>query len=138
MKSNLRVLAAALVAAALAAPAIAPADAQTGHPAKGTWLGFWGPNDDVQRRLILVLDWENRALSGVLNPGPDAIPITSAEIDYDTWTMVVEADVSIDGGEARPWVATGKLENLGSWTNRRYSGSYTYGDESGAFTATLN
>lgn len=138
MTSKLRVLAFAVGVVALAAPAIAPAEAQTGHPAKGTWLGFWGPNDDAQERLILVLDWENRALSGVLNPGPDAIPITSAEIDYDTWTMVVEADLPSDGGAAQQWVATGKLENLGSWTNRRYSGTYTYGDETGAFTATLN
>lgn len=138
MTSKFRVLAFAAGAVALIAPAVVPAEAQTGHPAKGTWLGYWGPDADAQRRLILVLDWENRALSGVINPGPDAIPVTRAEIDYDTWTMVVEADLPVEGGEAQHWVATGKLENLGSWTNRRYSGSYTYGGETGSFTSTLN
>jgi hypothetical protein len=117
---------------------VAPAQAQTGHPAKGTWLGFWGPNEADQTRLILLLDWENRELNGVLNPGPNAIALDRADIDYDTWTMVLEADLPVEGGATERWVATGTLENLGSWTNRRYSGSYSLGGETGAFTATLN
>jgi hypothetical protein len=36
------------------------------------------------------------------------------------------------------YVATGTLENLGSWTNRRYSGTYRHGDERGTFLVTLN
>ena len=41
------------------------------------------------------------------------------------------------GGTAR-YVTTGKIENLGSWTNRRYSGTYEFGTEHGTFIVALN
>jgi hypothetical protein len=114
------------------------ASAQVGHPAKGSWLGYWGPNAEQQRRLVLQLDWRDREVSGIVNPGPRAAKITRATIDYDTWTMVIEADLATSNGAApQHWVATGKIENLGSWTNRRYSGTYQYGTESGTFKVTL-
>jgi hypothetical protein len=115
-----------------------PSGAQTGHPAKGTWLGYWGPDTDTQRRVVLLLDWEARQVVGEINPGPSGAQIKRADIDYDTWTMVIEAELPNADGVAQPWVATGKLENLGSWSNRRYSGSYTFGNETGAFEVSLN
>jgi len=51
------------------------APAQVGHPAKGSWLGYWGPNDSERNRILLVLDWENREIVGTINPGPNAVPI---------------------------------------------------------------
>jgi hypothetical protein len=126
----------ALVCACLAWAA--PSHAQTGHPAKGSWLGYWGPSEEEQRRVLLLLDWENREVAGVINPGPRAVPIARADVDYDTWTMTLEADMPTADGEVARWTAVGKLENLGSWTNRRYSGSYTHGAETGTFSVTLN
>ncbi len=41
-------------------------------------------------------------------------------------------------GKKLPFVATGKLSNLGSWTNRTYAGTYSFGAEKGHFTVTLN
>lgn len=128
----------AVIAAVLLACAAPAAQAQTGHPAKGSWLGYWGPDEDHQHRILLLLDWENRAVTGVINPGRNAVPITHADIDYDTWTMTIEADMPTDAGGGARWTAVGKLENLGSWTNRRYSGTYTFGDETGPFSVTLN
>ena len=115
------------------------AQAQTGHPAKGTWLGHWGPDAQQQRRVVILLDWRNQALGGTLNPGPRSTKIEKATIDYDSWTLTIEGNLVAKPGEApQKWVATGKLENLGSWTNRRYSGTYQFGGESGRFTTTLN
>jgi hypothetical protein len=125
-----------LVAMALAIGT--PVVAQVGHPAKGSWLGFWGPDDGSRNRILLLLDWENREIVGTINPGRNAVTIDSAEIDYDTWTMTLEARMPVDGGGSATWVAVGKLENLGSWVNRRYSGTYTHGDETGTFLVTLN
>jgi hypothetical protein len=125
-----------LVAAGLAIAA--PVSAQVGHPAKGSWLGFWGPDDASRKRILLLLDWENREVVGTINPGRNAVTIDSAEIDYSTWTMTLEAQMPVDGGGTAAWVAVGKLENLGSWVNRRYSGTYTHGGESGTFLVTLN
>lgn len=124
--------------AAVVALAALPALAQVGHPAKGSWLGYWGPNDDQRTRILLLLDWHDRAVVGTINPGPQAVTIKRADIDYSTWTMTIEAEMPTRNGGSAPWTATGKLENLGSWINRRYSGTYQHGAERGTFSVTLN
>jgi hypothetical protein len=118
--------------------ALAPAWGQVGHPAKGSWLGYWGADGGAQHRIVMVLDWRDQAIVGQINPGPDAVPIAHAEIDYSTWTMTIEAQMPVAGGRKEKWLATGKLDNLGSWTNRRYSGTYTFGAEHGSFKLTLH
>lgn len=126
-------------AAVLAALILAgPGEAQVGHPVKGSWLGYWGPSEDEQRRMLLVLDWENREIVGVINPGRGSVTVDRADIDYDTWTLTFEADMPTPDGKSAHLVATGKLENLGSWVNRRFSGTYRLGDETGTFRLTLN
>jgi hypothetical protein len=112
--------------------------AQVGHPAKGSWLGYWGQDQKAQHRMVLNLDWRNRQVVGQVNPGPDAVPVTRADIDYATWTMTVEASLKDAAGRSQKWVGTGKLENLGSWTNRVYSGTYVYGAEKGNFKLKLH
>lgn len=112
--------------------------AQTGHPAKGSWLGYWGPSASEQRRMRLLLDWENRAVTGTINPGRNGVQIDTTAIDYDTWTLTIEADMPTPQGDTARFVATGVLDNLGSWTNRRYTGTYTFGSESGMFELLLN
>ena len=114
------------------------AAAQVGHPAKGSWIGYWGPSGADQRRLRLLLDWENRSLNGTLNPGRNGVDIDQIDIDYDTWTLTIEADMPDEDGDVARLVATGVLDNLGSWTNRRYAGTYTYGNEAGTFVLMLN
>jgi hypothetical protein len=115
-----------------------PSLAQVGHPAKGSWLGYWGPNDAERNRILLALDWRNREIVGTINPGPNAVEIDRVEIDYATWTMTIEADMPLPNGKTARYVATGKLDNLGSWLNRRYAGTYRHGDETGTFLMTLN
>jgi hypothetical protein len=115
-----------------------PVLSQVGHPAKGSWIGYWGPTEKDQRRLILNMEWENNQVVGVINPGPKAAKVKRTQIDYDTWTMIVEADMPDASGKPVAWVATGKLENLGSWNNRRYTGTYKHGGESGRFLVTLH
>jgi hypothetical protein len=114
------------------------AAAQVGHPAKGSWIGYWGPSEQEQNRILLLLDWEDNEVVGTINPGPNAVAVKRAEIDYSSWTMTIEADMPVKGGGTAPYVATGKLENLGSWINRRYSGTYQHGRERGTFSVTLN
>ena len=78
------------------------------------------------------------SLVGTINPGRNSVEVRRAEIDYDTWTLTIEAEMPTGAGGTAPFVATGKLENLGSWVNRRYSGTYTHGAEQGVFLLTLN
>lgn len=123
-----------LLATALATTTVA----QVGHPAKGSWSGYWGTSDATKHRILLVLDWRDRKITGVINPGPNQVPIDKADLDVDTWTLRLEASMPTSAGGKAPFVTTGKLTNLGSWTMRTYSGTYTFGSENGRFTVTLN
>jgi hypothetical protein len=114
------------------------ASAQVGHPAKGSWSGYWGTSDADKHRILLVLDWRNNELSGTINPGPNAVKLDKVGLDVDTWTMKLEAAMPDASGRKLPFVATGRLSNLGSWTNRTYTGTYSFGTENGHFTVTLN
>ena len=71
-------------------------------------------------------------------PGPNQVPIDNADLDVATWTLRLEAQMPTSGGTKAPFVATGQLTNLGSWTTRTYSGTYVFGAETGRFTVTLN
>ena len=59
----------------------ASALAQEGHPAKGTWVGYRGPTATVQSRIVLVVDHDGKTMSGVFNPGPNAVPLKVARLD---------------------------------------------------------
>ena len=131
MLRRLSVLAASILFVALAS-------AQVGHPAKGSWSGYWGTSDAEKHRILLVLDWQNNELSGTINPGPNAVKLDRVSLDVDTWTLKFEAAMPDGKGRKSPFVATGKLSNLGSWTNRTYAGTYSFGAEKGRFTVTLN
>jgi len=114
--------------------------AQVGHPAKGSWSGYWGPGETDQRRMLLLLNWEDNRIGGTINPGRNSVAIDRAALDASDWNLTIEADMPADGnaGGTVRFVATGKLENLGSWTNRRYSGTYRLGDETGTISLSLN
>jgi hypothetical protein len=114
------------------------AAAQTGHPAKGSWLGYYGPSEADQTRIRLLLDWEDRTITGVINPGRNAVPIESADLDVSTWTLRIEAEMPAPSGRSEHLVMTGQLENLGSWTNRVYAGTYRLGEETGEFRVSRN
>jgi hypothetical protein len=90
--------------------------------------------------MLLLLDWADNRISGTINPGRNGVEIERAVLDVSTWTLTIEAAMPQDAssGQAAPFVAEGKLENLGSWTNRQYSGTYRLGDETGSFLLTLN
>ena len=55
--------------------------AQEGHPAKGTWVGYWGPALTVQSRIVLTIDHDGKTMSGVYQPGANAAPLKVARLD---------------------------------------------------------
>jgi hypothetical protein len=65
------------------------ARAQEGHPAKGTWVGHWGPTLTAQSRIVLVIDHDGKALSGVYQPGPNAVPLKVVRLDITPGTPAV-------------------------------------------------
>jgi hypothetical protein len=101
------------VAACLFAAASAPA--QFGHPLKGSWSGDWGPNKAQRTRVLLQMQWDGKAITGAINPGPNALPLTKATLDPETWQVHLEA---------KGIVIDGKLDNIGS-AHRVLSGAWT-------------
>jgi hypothetical protein len=95
--------------------AAASAPAQYGHPLKGSWSGDWGPTKAQRTRVLLQMQWDGKAVTGAINPGPNAVPLTRASLDPDTWQVHLEANgIVIDG----------RLENIGS-AHRVLSGTWT-------------
>ena len=128
----------AALSALIAAFAVGTAAAQAGHPVKGSWSGYWGPSEAQKHRILMMLDWQNNEIVGTFNPGPNAVKVEKATLDVDTWTLTLEAHMPVPGGGTERYVTTGKIENLGSWNNRRYSGTYEFGKERGTFIVALN
>ena len=133
MRSKLTRMAALIAVLSLAASVAA----QYGHPLKGSWSGDWGPNEDDRRRLLLLLDWDGSAVTGTINPGPNAVPIAAATLDPATWSVRIEAEGEDANGDAVVYVIDGELQNIGSY-NRVLGGTWTQGDEIGNFMLMRN
>jgi len=112
--------------------------AQEGHPAKGTWAGFWGPAE-TPNRVVLVMDYDGKTISGSVNPGPNAIPIKVARLDITpgpppakrgdpvgepTFKLHIEADSKDTKGNLVSIVADGTMHDVGL-PNRLLEGTWT-------------
>ncbi len=115
----------------------AAADAQYGHPLKGSWSGDWGPTKETRNRLLLQLNWDGKAITGTINPGPTAVSLQKATLDPSNWTVHFEAEGKDQSGRAVRYVVDGKLENLGAY-NRVLSGTWTQGGVKGDFRVVRN
>ena len=70
----------------------APARAQEGHPLKGSWIGTWTGNKTHGNDVVLVMNWDGKAITGMINPGTDNIPIKTATLNPTGWVVHIEAD----------------------------------------------
>ena len=114
-----------------------PASAQFGHPLKGTWSGDWGTSKDKRTHVVLELLWDGKAITGTINPGPNAVPLQKASLDADTWMVHLDADGKDTSGKAVRYVIDGKLENIGAYA-RVLSGTWTEGGVKGDFRVVRN
>ena len=55
--------------------------AQEGHPLSGTWSGDWGPTAAQRTHLTIVLNWDGKAVTGTINPGPNAVTIGRSAVN---------------------------------------------------------
>jgi len=109
--------------------------AQEGHPLTGTWSGDWGPSATDRTRLTFVMTWDGQKVTGTINPGPEAIPITSVGLDVTNWSVRIEADTRGASGNPIHIVAEGRLEDIGS-IHRTITGTWRQGATAGAFKIT--
>jgi hypothetical protein len=106
--------------------------AQEGHPLVGTWYGDWGPSANQRNDVTIVMNWDGKSISGMINPGPNAIPFKVATLDSGKWTVHIEAEGKDRAGGIVRCTIDGKLENIGSY-NRTLAGTWVQGSVKGDF-----
>ena len=122
------------VTAVLAIGLLGPSTAQEGHPLKGSWLGEWAGNSVHGDNILLILDWDGKAVTGMINPGTDNIPLSAASLEPNGWVVKLEAEGKDKDGSAVRYVIEGKLENL-ELPNRSITGTWSSNKGRGTFTA---
>ena len=115
------------VSAAAAQPAL---NEGQGHPLKGIWVGDWGPSRTDRMPVLIEMNWDGKAVTGRIDPGPQAIPFTKAELNPADWSVHIEAVA----GNVR-YTIDGKIENLGS-AARSIAGTWVQGNRKGDFKIT--
>jgi len=106
--------------------------AQEGHPLTGVWYGDYGTGTANRAHLTIEMQWDGKAVNGLINPGPDSFPLKVVTLDSSKWTVHLEADGKDDKGAPAHFVADGKLENIGSY-NRTITGTWNYGPTKATF-----
>lgn len=106
--------------------------AQEGHPLRGSWIGVWEGNETHGDDVVVILDWDGRAVSGMINPGTDNIAIKSATLDPSNWGVRIEADTQAANGRRLTYVIEGTIEELelpsrqivGTWRSEAGRGAF--------------
>lgn len=106
--------------------------AQEGFPLKGSWIGTWGPSKAHDNDILLVINWDGKAISGQINPGTDNMEIKNATLNPDGWTVHFETDGKDKTGKAVHYAFDGKIDNL-AFRNRTVTGTWKSATESGPF-----
>jgi len=133
MRGCMRVLA---ITVMLAVPAAI--SAQFGHPLKGQWSGGYGKSQE--NRLLMNFEWDGKELSGVINPGPNAITIKKTDIDYSdatAWKVKLQGEGKDATGKAVAVTIDGTLENIGAYY-KIFRGTWTQGTLKSDFVVTRN
>ena len=109
--------------------------AQQGHPLTGTWSGDWGASPTQRTQVTFVMNWDGKKVSGLINPGPDSIPLAAVFLDVTNWSVRIEADSKDASGKPVHISAEGKLEDIGSY-HRTIKGVWHQGAVQGDFRLT--
>jgi hypothetical protein len=82
--------------------------------------------------LLLVLNWDGKAITGTINPGADEMPIKNATLNPQGWLVHIEADGKDASGAVVNYVLDGKIDNL-AFRNRTITGTWKSKSENGNF-----
>jgi hypothetical protein len=95
-------------------------------PLSGAWSGDWGPTATHRNPVTVELKWDGKALTGIVNPGPQAIPLQKTSFDARTGAVHLEADADNHGTKVH-YVIEGKIENgtmTGTWNHDNRKGDF--------------
>jgi hypothetical protein len=108
---------------------------QEGHPLVGTWHGNWGPDQSNRTDLTVVMDWDGKVISGLVNPGFDQAPLQNAKLNPKDWTVHFEIDSKDSSGKTVRCLVDGKIDKLGS-DRRTLTGTWNCGAAKADFKLT--
>ena len=132
--------------------------AQEGHPLTGTWYGDFGMSPGQRSDLTVIMKWDGANTTGIVNPGPNAVPIKTARLDVKlgtpgqrgtqaqgntpaqpavaatphTFNVHFEVDAKNKTGGVDHFIFDGKIENPVAG-NRTIAGTWTCGNTKGDF-----
>lgn len=75
--------------------------AQEGHPLTGTWYGDFGSAPGKRNDLTVVMKWDGTATTGIVNPGPNAVPLKTVRLDVKVGTPAKPAVPAKEGSPAQ-------------------------------------
>ena len=109
--------------------------AQEGHPLVGSWHGTWGPNAKDRSDVTVIFNWDGTNITGIVNPGLDAMKFQNASLDPGSWTVHFETEGKDRSGSKVHIAVEGKIQDI---TNVRRSivGAWTQGSVKGDFKIT--
>ncbi len=115
------------LAASLVLAASAFAQKSGSDPLSGTWVGDWGPSAADRNQVTVELKWDGKALTGTVNPGPNAVPLQKATFDAKTSAVHFEADAKGHSGNTVHYMIDGKVDKgamSGSWSHDTRKGDF--------------
>ena len=112
-----------------------PLAAQEGHPLVGSWHGNWGLDQTKRIDITLVMDWDGKLITGIVNPGFDQSMLQNAKLNPKDWTVHFEIDAKDAAGKPARCAVDGKIDKLGS-DRRTLTGSWNCGTAKGDFKLT--
>jgi hypothetical protein len=102
--------------------------AQSGpDPLSGTWTGDWGPSPQDRNEVTVELKWDGKALTGTVNPGPNAIALLNSRFNPKTGEVHMEADAKDRRGNSIHYIIEGKIDKTtmsGSWNHDNRKGDF--------------
>jgi hypothetical protein len=113
--------------------------AQEGHPLAGTWYGDYSTGSQ-KTDLTVIMKWDGKSVSGLINPGPNSRPLTSVVLDITPGKPAPQGQQSTTGipptfkvrFDADGMTFEGTLRNPVSG-NRQLVGTWKRGAQSGSF-----
>ncbi len=115
------------LAVCLVLAASAFAQQSGGDKLSGTWVGDWGPSAADRNQVTVELKWDGKALTGAVNPGPNAVALQKATFDPKTDAVHFEADAKGRSGNILHYTIDGKVDKgtmTGSWSHDTRKGDF--------------
>ena len=103
------------------------ASALAADPLSGTWKGDWGPSASDRNQVTVELKYDGKALTGTVNPGPNAVALSKATFDSKTNAVHFEADAKGRSGNTVHYGIDGKEDGAtlsGSWSHDARKGDF--------------